>query len=302
MRAEGADGLTRALARHAREVRGLHEELFYRPLLPATAQLSTGGGQPRPGGRQGPARGHRLPRPGGRHAAHRGADRGGVAPGGDPAPAAPGDARLVRGRRGPGRRACWRSGGCRDELGTTHWYLKLLRDSGTAAARLAQVLSTSRYVADALHAGRRSPSRWLADDADLVPRTFERLTAEADAILTPLRRAGRRRSRALRGLRRRELARTAAADVLGVVDRGARVAEPERRGRRRPASARCAWRSGRRARTRAWRRARPGCSSSRWAGWGGAEMGYGSDADVLFVHDPVAGRGPAGGAGVRAAW
>ena len=41
-----------------------------------------------------------------------------------------------------------------DELGTTHWYLKLLRDSGTAAQRLAHVLSTSRYVADAL---TRSP-------------------------------------------------------------------------------------------------------------------------------------------------
>ena len=45
------------------------------------------------------------------------------------------------------------------------------------------MLSTSRYVADAL---TRSPESvtWLADDADLEPRTYERLTAEADAILT----------------------------------------------------------------------------------------------------------------------
>jgi glutamate-ammonia-ligase adenylyltransferase len=28
---------------------------------------------------------------------------------------------------------------------------------------------------------------------------------------------------------------------------------------------------------------------------GGAELGYGSDADVLFVHDPVPGAGPAPG-------
>ena len=87
-----------------REVRGLHEELFYRPLLPATAQLSTAEASLAPGGRQGPARGHRLPRPGGRHAPHRGADRGGVAARVDPAPAAARDARLVRGRRRPRRR------------------------------------------------------------------------------------------------------------------------------------------------------------------------------------------------------
>ena len=33
----------------------------------------------------------------------------------------------------------------------------------------------------------------------------------------------------------------------------------------------------------------PGCRSSRWAASAGGEMGYGSDADVLFVHDPLPG-------------
>ena len=42
------------------------------------------------------------------------------------------------------------------------------------------------------------------------------------------------------------------------------------------------------------RRCRPGSRSSRWAGFGGHELGYGSDADVLFVHDPLPRRRRAG--------
>ena len=54
-----------------REVRHLHEELFYRPLLPATASLSTDRRGLVARGRPGAARGDRLPRPGGRDAPHR---------------------------------------------------------------------------------------------------------------------------------------------------------------------------------------------------------------------------------------
>ena len=57
-----------------------------------------------------------------------------------------------------------------EELGTTHWYLKMLRDEGRAAERLAHVLGRSRYAADLLvrspesvailgDAGRADPAR-----------------------------------------------------------------------------------------------------------------------------------------------
>src|SRR5659263_296905 len=100
-----------------------------------------------------------------------------------------------------------------DTLGSAHWYLKLLRDSGVAAERLARVLSTSAYVADALTRSTDSVT-WLADDAELTPRSPERLAAEADALLTRADDPGQA-STALRAMRRRELTRTAAADVLG---------------------------------------------------------------------------------------
>src|SRR4029450_12280164 len=56
-----------------------------------------------------------------------------------------------------------------DKLGSTPWYLRLLRDGGPVARRLARVISLSRYATDLL---TRDPEalRLLADDAELQPR------------------------------------------------------------------------------------------------------------------------------------
>ncbi len=285
MRAEGAAGLQERWRTTRREVRGLHEELFYRPLLPATAQLSTAEASLAPEAAKArlAAIGYRDPAGAMRHIAAltEGVSRrasiqrqllpvmlGWFADGADP------DGGLLAFRR------------LSDELGTTHWYLKLLRDSGTAARRLAQVLSTSRYVADAL---TRSPESvtWLADDADLQPRTRARLVAEADAILT---RSDQQEPAitALRGLRRRELARTAAADVLGVVT-------GERASGSLSVAADVVLQGALRVTEWVVREERGlDASPTRFlvvamGRWGGGEMGYSSDADVLFVHDPVEG-------------
>jgi glutamate-ammonia-ligase adenylyltransferase len=267
-----------------REVRHLHEELFYRPLLPATARLSRDDVSLAPEAARArlAAIGYRDPAGALRHitALTEGVSRraaiqrqllpvllGWFADGSDP------DAGLLSFRR------------LSDDLGSTHWYLKLLRDSGAAAQRLARLLSTSRYVADAL---ARSPESvaWLDDDAELAHRDTARLAAEVDAVLTrqddPVEAAT-----LLRALRRRELSRTAVAEVLGlsavpetsaaltaaadVVLIGAlRIAEYE-----------------------------VGADLTRMTvvamgRLGGREMGYGSDADVMFVHEPAPGADEAG--------
>ena len=285
MRADGAQGLTDRWRVVRREVRRLHEELFYRPLLPATAQLSTEEASLAPEAARArlAAIGYRDPGGAVRHIAAltEGVSRraaiqrqllpvmlGWFGDGADP------DAGLLAFRR------------LSEELGTTHWYLKLLRDSGLAAQRLARVLSTSRYVSDAMS---RSPESvaWLADDTELAPRTREGLTAEADAILARATEPVPAVT-ALRALRRRELARAAAADVLGVPT-GARsaasltvAADVVLAGALRVAT----------AQTRAER----GLDEDptrllvvAMGRLGGQEMGYSSDADVLFVHDPVPG-------------
>ena len=176
-----------------------------------------------------------------------------------------------------------------DELGTTHWYLKLLRDSGTAAERLARVLSTSRYVADAL---TRSPESviWLDQDDELEPRTAERLAAEVDAVLTRADVAVDAVT-TLRALRRRELARTATADVLGVTT-GIRAS-------RSLTVAADAILAGA-LRVARWEaraeRSLPDDPAAMlvvaMGRLGGGEVGYSSDADVLFVYDPVPGADP----------
>lgn len=283
MRADGVEGLLDRWRQVRRDVRHLHEELFYRPLLPATAQLSAAEVSlaPEEARARLAAIGYRDPAGAVRHIAAltEGVTRrasiqrhllpvmlGWFADGPDP------DGGLLAFRR------------LSESLGRTHWYLKLLRDSGTAAERLARALSTSRYVADAL---ARSPESvvWLDSDADLEPPSQERLAAEADAILNRAEDPVAAIT-ALRALRRREIARTAAADVLGVVT-GARAS------RSLTATADVLLAGALRVAERAERAARhldanPTAMLVVAMGrLGGREMGYTSDADVLFVHDPV---------------
>ena len=286
MRAEGADGLMERWRSVRREVRGLHEALFYRPLLPATAQLSTEEASLAPDAARArlAAIGYRDPAGAMRHIAaltagvsRRAAIQRQLLPVmlGWFAEGADADAGLLNFRR------------LSDTLGTTHWYLRLLRDSGTAAARLARVLSTSKYVAEAL---ARSPESvaWLADDAELAPRPPARLASEADALLTravePVPAAI-----ALRAMRRRELARTGAADVLGVVT-STSAAESL------TAAADVLLAGGLRIALHETLAER-GLTSSptrmlivAMGRLGGREMGYSSDADVMFVHDPLPGQ------------
>ena len=103
-----------------------------------------------------------------------------------------------------------------EKLGNTPWYLRLLRDDGPVALRLARLLALSRYVTELLV---RDPEalRLLADDAELVPRTAAQLATQFAAA------AARHDDpetaiNAVRASRRRELFRIACADLLGYLD------------------------------------------------------------------------------------
>jgi glutamate-ammonia-ligase adenylyltransferase len=283
----GADDLVKTWRSVRREVRDLHEAVYYRPLLPATALLSTGEASlaPRAAMARFAAIGYRDPAGAMRHvqALTDGVSRraaiqrqllpvllGWFAEGADP------DEGLLAFRK------------LSDTLGSTHWYLRLLRDSAEAASGLAQVLSSSRYLADAI--GRSPESvRWLAQSESLAPRGVRRLAAEADALLGRAQEVDSA-TVALRALRRRELARTGVAEVLGalgpvsaaraisdaadvVLAGGLRIAEHEARAERKVA------RGDEPARLLIVAMGR----------LGGQEMGYGSDADVMFVYEAVGG-------------
>ena len=147
-------------------MRRLHEKLFYRPLLEAVAALPDG--EARLTTEAATARlealGYADPAAALRHLEALTIRR--LAAGRDPAarccPAMLGwfadapdpDAGLLGFRQ------------LSDALGSSHWYLRMLRDEGAAAERLAHLLATSRYATDLL---MRAPeaTALLAHDADL---------------------------------------------------------------------------------------------------------------------------------------
>ena len=275
--------LTQQWRRHALEVRRLHEKLFYRPLLHAVARLDAGDTRLTADAARArlEALGYRDPVGALRHleALTSGVSRraaiqrtllpvmlGWFADGADP------DGGLLGFRQ------------VSDALGTTHWYLALLRDAGAAAERLAHVLASSRFATDLL---LRAPEcvSMLASADDIAPRPPAELVTE---MLSAVGRAESAEDAAVavRGIRRRELFRIAVADLLGMLDE-------EQTGAALTVVADAAVEAGLSAATASVARERE-VSVTRLAvigmgRFGGAELGYGSDVDVLFVHDPLPG-------------
>ncbi|MEI8057657.1 MAG: bifunctional [glutamine synthetase] adenylyltransferase/[glutamine synthetase]-adenylyl-L-tyrosine phosphorylase [Actinomycetes bacterium] len=276
--------LTEAWRRHRVEVRRLHEKLFYRPLLNAVARLDAGEARltPRAAQQRLEALGFADPEGALRHlealtsgVARRAAIQrtllpvmlGWFADAPDP------DTGLLAFRR------------MSDTLGSTPWYLRLLRDESLAAQRLATILASSRYASDLL---LRAPEAvtMLADDAELVPRSRDSLVAEVVAVA---HRHGDPEVAvaAVRALRRRELFRTAVAELLGIAavdDAGVALSDIA------AASVEGALEIAERVVIGA--RGGPLPTSIvviAMGRFGGGELGFASDADVMFVHSPLPG-------------
>jgi [glutamine synthetase] adenylyltransferase / [glutamine synthetase]-adenylyl-L-tyrosine phosphorylase len=270
--------------RHAGQARQLHEKLFYRPLLDAVARLP---GEmtrltPEAAAARLEALGYVDPAGALRHleALTSGVSRkaaiqrtllpvllGWLADAPEP------DAGLLAFRQ------------VSEALGGTPWYLRLLRDNAIVTQRLARLLASSRYATGLL---LRAPEAvgMLGDDAQLVPRLADDLLAEATA-------AARRHpvpaeaAASVLAIRRRELLRTAAADVLD-------LAGIEATGEALTTLTAVTIGAALGAAVRGAERAAGGALPTRIAviamgRFGGREMGYASDADVLFVHEPLAG-------------
>ena len=172
-----------------------------------------------------------------------------------------------------------------DALFDQTWFLRLLRDERAVAERLMRVLGSSAYLADILvnapevirlYADSPSGPRLLETKPEDVARGIATAAARYD---DPARAVA-----AARSLRRYELARVASADVLGMLDvpqvcralssvwaavLGAALtavvkADEAKRGTEAPAT----------------------FTVIGMGRLGGYELGYGSDADVLFVCEP----------------
>jgi glutamate-ammonia-ligase adenylyltransferase len=278
-----AEDLLAQWGRHASQARRLHEKLFYRPLLEAVARL--------------PGEAARLTK----EAARERLEALGYA---DPAGALRHIEALTSGmsRRAAIQRTLlpvmleWFADAAQpdagllafrqvsERLGDSSWYLRLLRDDTKVAQRMARLLASSRYATGLL---LRAPDAvaMLADDAQLAPRSAAELRPDMAAAVRRHGTATEAVAAAL-ALRRRELLRTAMADLLGMsgieetgraltavaaVTIGAALAAASRKVGQEsgPLPTRvCVVAMGR---------------------LGGHEMGYASDADVMFVHEPLQG-------------
>ena len=190
-----------------------------------------------------------------------------------------------------------------ESLGTTSWYLRMLRDSPAAAERLCHILSSSRYITDLLEDAPTSIT-WLDKVADLQPLGAAALKAEIASLLSRHDDSAEA-MRAVRYLRRREILRIAMGDALNLlgvqqvctglatVDEctiGAALALAEREeitAKEREEA----------AGIREIPEEEPKnpllteIAVIAMGRLGGAENGFGSDADVMFVHRPVEGSG-----------
>ncbi|SMC67082.1 bifunctional [glutamine synthetase] adenylyltransferase/[glutamine synthetase]-adenylyl-L-tyrosine phosphorylase [Janibacter indicus] len=266
---------------HSREVRRLHQRLFYRPLLSAVAKLSPDEARLTPDAARArlSALGYRDPAGALRHleVLTDGVNRTAAiqrqllpvmlewfAEMADP------DAGLLAFLK------------VSEELGTTHWYLRLLRDEGEAAQILAHTLGASRFAGDLLLASPEAV-QMLGDPDGLRPR-------EREEILKRMRAAASRRDEAdaavasIRAIRRAEIFRVAVADLQGRINL-------EQVGDALTDISEAVIQASLEVVVRAVEadRGAPVGTDLLIVGMGrlgGSEMGYSSDADVLYVHEP----------------
>ena len=278
-----SSSLLKAWRATKRDVRALHERLFFRPLLAAVAHLSADevvlseqAARDRLA-----ALGYRDPRGAMRHiqALTAGLSRsaeiqrhlmpvllGWLAQGVDA------DAGLLGFRI------------VSEALGSSSWYLRMLRDSPAAAEYLCALLSSSRRLTDLLE-DTPTAIAWLDKAGELSPRTVKTLEREISSLLT--RHADALEAmRAVRFLRRRELLRIGMAWALGFSDIESVCAGLA-------AVDECVIAAALAIAQREVLESEGVLSAEisviAMGRLGGAENGFGSDADVMFVYRPAPG-------------
>ena len=169
-----------------------------------------------------------------------------------------------------------------EDLGESHWYLRMLRDSSGAAKRMTQVFSTSR-LATSLFERMPEAAAWFEREEELVPQKLEQLLAQFQAIISrhvdPDLAAA-----SIRSIRRKETLRVAIGFVIGSLDLDATS--------KGLSDLTEAYLSSMQALATYSMRSKMGPLSQELAivamgRFGGAELGFGSDADVMFVYKPL---------------
>lgn len=169
-----------------------------------------------------------------------------------------------------------------EDLGDSHWYLRMLRDSSGAAKRMTQVFSTSRLATN-LFEKMPEAAAWFDREDELQPDTLEALGTQFQAIIFRHEDA-ELAATSCRAVRRKETLRVAMGSALGILD----IEETSK---------------GLSDLTESYLVAIQEIASKflvekrgplshelaivAMGRFGGAELGFGSDADVMFVYRPL---------------
>jgi len=166
-----------------------------------------------------------------------------------------------------------------EDLGDSHWYLRMLRDSSGAAKRMTQVFSTSR-LATSLFEKMPEAAAWFDREDELEPDTLESLNAQFEAIVSRHEDA-ELAAASIRAIRRKETLRIGIGAALGIIDLGRTsqgltdLTESYLIAIQEIATKFLIEKHG------------PLCHELAIVAmgrFGGAELGFGSDADVIFVY------------------
>ena len=166
-----------------------------------------------------------------------------------------------------------------EDLGDSHWYLRMLRDSSGAAKRMTQVFSTSRLATN-LFEKMPEAAAWFDREDELEPDTLESLNAQFEAIVSRHEDA-ELAAASIRAIRRKETLRVAMGAALGIIDlertsQGLTdLTESYLVAIQEIATKFLIEKQG------------PLCHELAIVAmgrFGGAELGFGSDADVIFVY------------------
>ena len=169
-----------------------------------------------------------------------------------------------------------------EDLGESHWYLRMLRDSSGAAKRMTQVFSTSR-LATSLFERMPEAAAWFDREEELVPQKMEQLLSQFQAIISRHEDPDLAAA-SIRAIRRKETLRVAIGFVVGSLDLDATSKGLSDLTEAYLVSMQALATYAMREKLETLSQELAIVAMGRF---GGAELGFGSDADVMFVYKPL---------------
>ena len=171
-----------------------------------------------------------------------------------------------------------------EHFGTGSPYLGFLRDSPMAAKRLCHVLSNSRVLGDALNKSVESV-RWLGDDGLLQARSRSSLDTQCMATAERYTDNINDVANSLRALRRQEIERVGLARISGVIamDDGLEAMTDVYDA---ILNAACLWAVRHECASSGYENAPASITIIAMGRYGGREINFSSDADAILIYRP----------------